>query len=170
MSKLAINSLLIRACDAPDAHAEAQTIVRELRDENLRKGGDDRFFGQLLCAHLAFMIDAIPAITPGAADAPSEPAAPQGQSSEPTPWVSLRSQGQAEAWIAKASEEELRAMYERLLSGRPVSAEEFLPQRLISLAISASAKLWRRVLDAQRTAQWPRYRFRAREFEQGSRS
>lgn len=52
--------ILRRAVAADDAYSEMRAVVREMRDENLRQGGDDIRLGQLLCAHLVHMLPAIP--------------------------------------------------------------------------------------------------------------
>lgn len=50
-------AIMKRAVIADDAYAEMQEIISEMRADNLAKGGDDRFLGQLLCAQLAHSQD-----------------------------------------------------------------------------------------------------------------
>jgi len=59
-SALSANDILRRAVMAQDAHDELQAIVRDLREENLRRGGDDQSLVQLLAAQMAFMVTALP--------------------------------------------------------------------------------------------------------------
>lgn len=109
-------------------------------------------------------------VNPAATAAPSALSDAQGPSIEPMPWVSLRDQEQAEAWIEGASEEALRAMAVRLMKEVPARPEEVAPLQLIMLAVTASARLWRRVLEAYEGDQPKRYRFSAPVSAQGTPS
>jgi hypothetical protein len=60
-SAISANDILRRAVMAQDAHDELQAVIRDLREENLRRGGDDQSFVQLLTAQMAFMVTALPA-------------------------------------------------------------------------------------------------------------
>ncbi len=84
---------------------------------------------------------------------------PQDQASAPTAWADLRSQEQAEAWLAAASEAELGEMAAHLLAGHPVSREEAVPQQAILLAQCASEALARRVIEAMEERTHRKYRW-----------
>lgn len=95
---------------------------------------------------------------------------PRDQARGPTTWAELRSQEEAEAWLATASEAELRAMAARLLAGHPVSREEVVPQQLILLAQCASEALSRRVMEAMGEGKHRKFRWHPMGSVQGDRS
>ena len=109
-------------------------------------------------------------VSPDAEVAPLSAFGQQDLSIEPKAWERVRTQEQAQAYLAAASEEELRAMAERLLAGHPVSHAEAVPQRLIALALLASEELWRRVIGATGEAKHCGYRWHPQADRRGSRT
>ncbi|SEO34665.1 hypothetical protein SAMN04488103_1267 [Gemmobacter aquatilis] len=105
----------------------------------------------------------------GQVDVP-EASAQQGRVTEPRAWECLHTQAQAEAWLAAASEAELRAMAEQLLAGHPLSREEAARQQPIVLALCASEALWRRVIEAEGEGKHRKFRWRPQAVAQGNQT
>ena len=89
---------------------------------------------------------------------------------EPRAWECLHAQAQAEAWLAAASEAELREMAEQLLAGHPLSHEEVAHQQPIVLALCASEALWRRVIEAEDQEKHQKFRWRPQAVVQGNQT
>lgn len=89
------------------------------------------------------------------------PDASQDQSSASRPWEALQTQEQARAWLAEASEEELREMAGHLLGDRPLCRDQDALKQRILLAANASQGLWRRLMRAMAEEAGPRMRWRS---------
>lgn len=96
--------------------------------------------------------------------------AAQDQSSASRPWEALHTREQARAWLAGASEEELRAMAGHLLGDRPLCRDQADLKQRILLAANASEGLWRRLMRAMAEEAGPRMRWLPPVSSQGDRA
>lgn len=86
------------------------------------------------------------------------------------PWANVRSQADAEAFLAEASAEDIDLTASDLLEGLPVPIEWRSAQAHLTSALSSSARLVRRVISARGEVRPAKYRFRSREDGRGTQS
>lgn len=121
---------------------------------------------RLTLSALRFVVQPEAVIPAEVADG-SAPVAGQDQASGSTPWGSLQTREQAEAFLASASGEELRAMAAHLLADHQASREEALPRQLIGLVLAASGALSRRLTSAMQAGHLGKMRWRRQESAEG---
>lgn len=155
-------SIVDRGFSAVDVYDEHAAIIADMRAENLRRGGDDLTLGRMIVMHLAGMAHSLPFTPPnGQPDQqdPSQCVAPTAsvlgrETGTETlilskPWANLAVKADVRAWVAKASEEELREMAEFVLGDGPrLPALDKLQQHLL-IAVNESEGFLRRVMAAQ---------------------